>query len=160
HDDIHALGHWGARFPADKEISFHPSRVLMPDSSGVPLMVDLAAMRDAVRDRGDDPAGVNPLIPVELVIDHSANVRYSGGADSLEKNLREEYRQESERYSFLKWAQASFRNFRLVPPAMGIVHQVNVEHLARVVMSSPDADTVVAYPDTVVGMDSHTPMVN
>lgn len=159
-DDIAAVAHWPETRTSDREISFYPARVIMPDSSGVPLIADLAAMRDAVRSAGGNPDEINPLIPVDLVIDHSAAVDFAGRPDALARNLELEYARERERYTFLKWAQNSFRNLRVVPPAMGIVHQVNLEYLARAVWTSHVGETCIAYPDTLVGMDSHTPMVN
>jgi aconitate hydratase len=144
---------------SDTEIPFYPARVLMQDFTGVPAVVDLAAMRDAVAAVGQDPQKINPLVPVDLVIDHSVQVDYSGSAGALAKNVDKEYQRNQERYTFLKWAQKAFRNFRVVPPNSGIIHQVNLEHLARVVMESPDEPGLL-HPDTVVGTDSHTTMIN
>lgn len=158
--DAGAFARWAERQTSSEEIGFHPARVLMPDSSGVPLVVDLAAMRDATKRAGGDAKSVNPLIPVDIVIDHSVAVDHAGTPEAFKKNLDLEYARNAERYSLLKWAQHSFSNFRVVPPAMGIVHQVNVEHLARVVWTSEGHKTSVVYPDTLVGMDSHTTMVN
>ena len=141
----------------EREISYRPGRVLMQDFTGVPAVVDLAAMRDAVAKAGGDISAINPLVPVDLVIDHSVSVDYFGHADSLAKNVALEYRRNGERYAFLKWAQKAFDNFRAVPPGAGICHQVNLEHLAPVVMIGADG---TLYPDTVVGTDSHTTMIN
>jgi len=141
------------------EIPFYPARVLMQDFTGVPAVVDLAAMRDAVAAVGQDPQKINPLVPVDLVVDHSVQIDFSGSAGALAKNVDKEYERNQERYTFLKWAQKAFRNFRVVPPNSGIIHQVNLEHLARVVMESPDEPGLL-HPDTVVGTDSHTTMIN
>ncbi len=162
--DIEALAKW-AQTPTRhgeaagddaREIAFTPERVLMQDLTGVPAVVDLAAMRDAIISLGGDPAKINPLVPVELVIDHSVIVEFSGTPASFEENVDIEYERNVERYTFLKWAQSSFKEFRVVPPGMGICHQVNLEHLSRVVFEHEG----VAYLDTVVGTDSHTTMVN
>ncbi|MBU6233644.1 MAG: aconitate hydratase AcnA, partial [Acidobacteria bacterium] len=162
--DIEALARWAetperhgeAAGDDAKEIAFTPERVLMQDLTGVPAVVDLAAMRDAIIALGGDPQKINPLVPVELVIDHSVILEKTGTASSYEENVAIEYERNRERYEFLKWAQSSFKNFRVVPPGMGICHQVNLEHLARVVFSTDG----VAYLDTVVGTDSHTTMIN
>src|SRR6187399_882136 len=156
-DDIKALagGHH-----KDKEISFMPARVLLQDFTGVPCVVDLAAMRDGIAELGGDPQRVNPLQPVELVIDHSVQVDHFGRSDSLKLNADLEYHRNRERYVFLRWGQKAFRNFRVVPPETGIVHQVNIEYLARVVCRDSIGGRRVAYPDTVFGTDSHTTMVN
>jgi aconitate hydratase len=143
----------------DAEIPFYPARVLMQDFTGVPAVVDLAAMRDAVAAVGQDPQKINPLVPVDLVVDHSVQIDHFGSAGALAKNVDKEYERNQERYTFLKWAQKAFRNFRVVPPNSGIIHQVNLEHLARVVMESPDEPGLL-HPDTVVGTDSHTTMIN
>jgi aconitate hydratase len=143
----------------DAEVAFYPARVLMQDFTGVPAVVDLAAMRDAVAAAGQDPQKINPLVPVDLVVDHSVQVDFYGNAGALAKNVDKEYERNQERYTFLKWAQKAFRNFRVVPPNSGICHQVNLEHLARVVMESPDEPGLL-HPDTVVGTDSHTTMIN
>src|SRR5512137_2593145 len=153
---------------SEREIAFRPARVLMQDFTGVPAVVDLAAMRDAMKMLGGDPKKINPLVPVDLVIDHSVAVTFFGNNTAFKKNVDEEYRQNQERYKFLKWAQRSFDNFSVVPPGTGICHQVNLEYLSRVVWSRKDKVKVdgkpatmdVAYPDTVVGTDSHTTMVN
>ncbi len=156
HRDIEALAKWDAKKEPDTEISFTPARVIMQDFTGVPAVVDLAAMRDAVTKLGGDAKKINPLSPAELVIDHSVQVDHYGTADSLAKNNRIEFERNRERYEFLRWGQKAFNNFAVVPPNTGIVHQVNIEHLARVVFDNNG----VAYPDTLVGTDSHTTMVN
>ncbi|HTM33601.1 MAG TPA: aconitate hydratase AcnA [Vicinamibacterales bacterium] len=158
--DIRTLAAWDPRIPGEKEISFMPARVLLQDFTGVPCVVDLAAMRDGIVALGGDPDKVNPLQPVELVIDHSVQVDHFGTADALALNADLEYHRNRERYVFLRWGQTAFRNFRVVPPETGIVHQVNIEYLARVVCRDEQDGTVVAYPDTVFGTDSHTTMVN
>ena len=162
--DIEALARWGenpsrhgeAAGEDAKEIAFTPERVLMQDLTGVPAVVDLASMRDAIIALGGDPNKINPLVPVELVIDHSVILERSGTSESFDENVVIEYERNIERYTFLKWAQSSFEKFRVVPPGMGICHQVNLEHLARVVFEQDG----VAYLDTLVGTDSHTTMVN
>ncbi|MEO6965845.1 MAG: aconitate hydratase AcnA [Acidobacteriaceae bacterium] len=161
-DDIQFLAKWDAKAEPSREIAYMPARVLMQDFTGVPAIVDLAAMRDAMRALGGDPEKINPLQPAELVIDHSVQVDQYGTGDSYSTNVAMEYRRNVERYAFLKWGQTGFRNFSVVPPGMGICHQVNLEYLARVVFTAtPDAKGVVqAYPDTLVGTDSHTTMVN
>ncbi len=155
-DHIRALGEWDAKAEPSVEIQFTPARVLMQDFTGVPCIVDLATMREAVRDLGGDASKVNPLAPAELVIDHSVIADIFGREDAFERNVEFEYGRNKERYQFLRWGQTAFNEFKVVPPGTGIVHQVNIEHLARVVM---DRDGT-AYPDTVVGTDSHTTMVN
>ncbi|MEZ5287227.1 MAG: aconitate hydratase AcnA [Vicinamibacterales bacterium] len=159
-DDVRALAGWNAAAPVQKEISFMPARVLLQDFTGVPCVVDLAAMRDGIVALGGDPDKVNPLQPVELVIDHSVQVDHFGTSHALELNADLEYQRNRERYTFLRWGQTAFRNFRVVPPETGIVHQVNIEYLARVVCRDEQGGQVVAYPDTVFGTDSHTTMVN
>ncbi|HEX2670578.1 MAG TPA: aconitate hydratase AcnA, partial [Polyangiaceae bacterium] len=154
--DIEALAGWDPKAVPDTEIAFHPARVVLQDFTGVPAVVDLAAMRDAMAKMGGDPAKINPLFPSELVIDHSVQVDYYGAKDSLLKNTKREYERNEERYVLLRWAQTAFNNFQVVPPSTGIVHQVNLEYLARVIF---DKDGV-AYPDTIVGTDSHTTMIN
>jgi aconitate hydratase len=154
--DIRALGGWDAIAEPSVEIQFTPARVLMQDFTGVPCVVDLATMREAVRDLGGDPTKVNPLAPAELVIDHSVIADVFGRPDAFERNVEFEYGRNKERYQFLRWGQSAFNEFKVVPPGTGIVHQVNIEHLARVIMPRDG----VAYPDTVVGTDSHTTMVN
>jgi aconitate hydratase len=155
-DHIRALATWEATAQPSQEIQFTPARVIMQDFTGVPCVVDLATMREAVRDLGGDPAKINPLAPAEMVIDHSVIVDVFGRPDAFERNVEFEYGRNKERYQFLKWGQQGFDNFRVVPPGTGIVHQVNIEHLARVVF---DRDGT-AYPDTCVGTDSHTTMEN
>jgi aconitate hydratase len=158
--DIRALAQWNATANLEQEISFMPARVLLQDFTGVPCVVDLAAMRDAVIGLGGNPDRVNPLQPVELVIDHSVQVDYFGRADAFALNAALEFSRNRERYAFLRWGQRAFDNLAVVPPDTGIVHQVNIEHLARVVCSSTADGTTLAYPDTLVGTDSHTTMVN
>ncbi len=158
--DIRALAEWKATANVEKEISFMPARVLLQDFTGVPCVVDLAAMRDAMIALGGNPDRVNPLQPVELVIDHSVQVDYFGRADAFALNAELEFSRNRERYGFLKWGQRAFNNLSVVPPDTGIVHQVNIEYLARVVFSDSSDGTTVAYPDTLVGTDSHTTMVN
>ncbi|MBI3402307.1 MAG: aconitate hydratase AcnA [Acidobacteria bacterium] len=158
--DIEALATWDVKSTAQREISFMPARVLLQDFTGVPCVVDLAAMRDGIVRLGGDPNKVNPLQPVELVIDHSVQVDYFGQANAFQLNAELEFARNKERYAFLRWGQNAFRNFRVVPPDTGIVHQVNLEYLARVVMTSESPDGTLAYPDTLVGTDSHTTMVN
>ena len=158
--DIEALATWDVTSSAAREISFMPARVLLQDFTGVPCVVDLAAMRDGIVRLGGNPDRVNPLQPVELVIDHSVQVDYFGRADAFDLNAELEFSRNKERYSFLRWGQNAFRNFRVVPPDTGIVHQVNLEYLARVVMTADDEQGTVAFPDTLVGTDSHTTMVN
>ncbi len=161
-NDIRSVADWLVnKGKADREIAYRPARVLMQDFTGVPAVVDLAALRDAMKNLGGDPEKINPLVPVDLVIDHSVVVDYFGTASSLSQNVAREYEQNGERYNFLKWGQNAFDNFRVVPPGTGICHQVNLEYLAQTVWTKAEADgTVVAYPDTCVGTDSHTTMVN
>ncbi|MED6333843.1 MAG: aconitate hydratase AcnA [Planctomycetota bacterium] len=159
--DIEALASWDPATAPEREIAFTPGRVLLQDFTGVPAVVDLAAMRDAVASMGGDPRTINPLQPVELVIDHSVQVDRFGSSSAREENARIEYERNSERYTFLRWGQAALANFKVVPPETGIVHQVNLEYLARVVMDAPSAgDAPLAFPDTLVGTDSHTTMIN
>ncbi len=159
-DNLNAVCNWQRNYDAPVEIPYHPARVLMQDFTGVPAVVDLAAMRDAVKDLGGDPSRINPLVPVELVIDHSIQVDYSGTTQSLQKNVEKEYERNNERYTLLKWAQKNFDNFDVVPPNSGICHQVNLEYLGRVVITDDNGKEPLAYPDTLVGLDSHTPMIN
>jgi aconitate hydratase len=159
-DDIRALASWDPARSVQKEISFMPARVLLQDFTGVPCVVDLAAMRDGVVSLGGRPEQINPLQPVELVIDHSVQVDHFGTASALHLNAELEYQRNRERYVFLRWGQTAFKNFRVVPPETGIVHQVNIEYLARVVYRETSGGHTVAYPDTVFGTDSHTTMVN
>ena len=158
--ELRAIAGWQKSYSTPVEIPFHPARVLMQDFTGVPAVVDLAAMRDAMKELGHDPRKINPLVPVELIVDHSVQVDYYGTADSLEKNVAMEYQRNTERYRLLKWAQKNFDNFKVVPPNSGICHQVNLEHLGRVVIGDETADGLIAYPDTLVGTDSHTTMIN
>ncbi|MCO5100239.1 MAG: aconitate hydratase [Burkholderiaceae bacterium] len=159
-DDIRALAGWNPAAEPDTEIRFTPARVVLQDFTGVPAVVDLAAMRDAMRALGGDAARVDPLAPVELVIDHSVIVDVFGTPQAFERNIEIEYQRNHERYQFLRWGQGAFGNFRVVPPDTGIVHQVNLEYLARVVFTDERDGRRIAYPDTCVGTDSHTPMVN
>ena len=156
--DIEALAGWDAQAQPSREIAFSPARVLMQDFTGVPAVVDLAAMRDAMADMGGDPARINPLTPAELVIDHSVQVDAFGTRDAFRVNAEREFERNRERYAFLRWGQGAFRHFSVVPPDTGIVHQVNLEYLARVVFENDG--TGQAYPDTLVGTDSHTTMIN
>ena len=159
-DDIRALGDWVANPPDAQEIAYRPARVLMQDFTGVPGVADLAAMRSAVVDAGHDPSVINPLSPVDLVIDHSVMVDNFGTADAFDRNVAIEMERNRERYRFLRWGQSAFDNFRVVPPGTGICHQVNLEYLAKVVWTKTTNGEVLAYPDTLVGTDSHTTMVN
>src|SRR5580700_3899596 len=167
-EDILACAQWLKTKTSDREIAFRPARVLMQDFTGVPAVVDLAAMRDAMKHLGGDAKRINPLVPVDLVIDHSVAITFFGDNAAFKKNVEEEYKQNEERYRFLKWAQGSFEDFRVVPPGTGICHQVNLEYLAQTVFTAKGAVTVegktvsgeLAYPDTLVGTDSHTTMVN
>jgi aconitate hydratase len=158
--DVEAIAGWDAKAEPSVEIPFQPARVLMQDFTGVPAVVDLAAMRDAMDEIGGDPSAINPLVDVDLVIDHSVQVDAFGNAGAFAVNAERDFERNRERYSFLKWGQGSFDNFRVVPPATGICHQVNLEHLAQVVYSRDTNGTLGAYPDTLVGTDSHTTMVN
>ena len=159
-DHIKALANWNPAAEPDTEIQFTPARVVMQDFTGVPCIVDLATMREAIVDLGGDPSKVNPLAPAELVIDHSVIADVFGTKDSFEQNTDIEYERNQERYRFLRWGQTAFDEFKVVPPGTGIVHQVNIEYLARVVMTRTVGGVLRAYPDTVVGTDSHTTMVN
>ena len=156
--DIEALARWDAKAEPSDEIAFMPARVLMQDFTGVPAVVDLAAMRDAMRDMKDDPKKINPLVPAELVIDHSVQVDVFGSPQAFARNAELEFERNRERYAFLRWGQGAFANLKVVPPDTGIVHQVNLEYLARVVFT--DEERGLAYPDTLVGTDSHTTMIN
>ena len=158
--DIEALANWNPNVKSEKEIAFMPARVLMQDLTGVPAVVDLAAMREAMKRLGGDPKKINPLAPVDLVIDHSVQVDFYGSADALHKNSEIEFKRNVERYAFLRWGQTAFDNFRLIPPDTGICHQVNLEYLAPVVFRAQKDGAHFAYPDTVVGTDSHTTMIN
>ncbi|MFS8479129.1 MAG: aconitase family protein, partial [Micromonosporaceae bacterium] len=155
-DQISALGSWDPAAEPSVEIQFTPARVLMQDFTGVPCVVDLATMREAIKELGGDPKKVNPLAPAELVIDHSVIADLFGRPDAFARNVELEYQRNKERYQFLRWGQNAFNEFKVVPPGTGIVHQVNIEYLARVVFARGG----MAYPDTVVGTDSHTTMVN
>jgi aconitate hydratase len=162
--DVRSLATWNAAKPAETEIPFKPARVVLQDFTGVPCVVDLAAMRAAMKRLGGDPRKINPLVPVDLVIDHSVQVDFFGSSDSLAKNVDIEFERNAERYAFLRWGQQAFQNFRVVPPAIGIVHQVNLEYLAGCVFLRDDpagkGGLKVAVPDTLVGTDSHTTMIN
>ena len=158
--DIKALDQWAVDRRSDHEIAYHPARVVMQDFTGVPAVVDLAAMREAMGVLGGDPKRINPQVPVDLVIDHSVQVEYFGDEDSFKKNVEIEYQRNMERYRFLKWGQTAFDNFRVVPPGTGIIHQVNLEYLAKVVWTRENSGETWAYPDTCVGTDSHTTMIN
>jgi len=158
--DAEALAGWRPGAGPGREIPFFPARVLLQDFTGVPVIVDLASMRDAAAGLGRDPAAINPAIPVDLVIDHSVQVDCAGAPDALERNVRAEYERNRERYSFIRWGQTAFRNLRVVPPSTGIVHQINLEHLATVVERQTRRGELTAFPDTVLGTDSHTTMVN
>ncbi|MGK0374419.1 MAG: aconitate hydratase, partial [Arenicella sp.] len=158
--DIELVATWNPQDEPANEISFTPSRVLLQDFTGVPSVVDLAAMRDAISDLGGDPSQINPLSPVDLVIDHSVQVDRFASKDALEFNSQREFERNKERYEFLKWGQSAFQNFSVVPPATGIVHQVNLEYLAKVVSAKEVAGKHFIYPDTLVGTDSHTTMIN
>ena len=160
-DDLQALAAWiENKGSVEHEISFRPARVLMQDFTGVPAVVDLAAMRDAMTHLGANPEKINPLNPVDLVIDHSVMVDYFGTAKAFGENVEREYERNMERYRFLRWGSSACNNFRVVPPGTGICHQVNLEYLAQTVWVNEDAGHAVAYPDTVVGTDSHTTMIN
>ena len=159
-DDIDFLAKWDPKAEPSREIAYMPARVLMQDFTGVPAIVDLAAMRDAMKELGGDPEKINPLQPAELVIDHSVQVDEYGTSNSYSLNAMLEFQRNRERYAFLKWGQSTFHNFSAVPPGMGICHQVNLEHLARVVFTLDAEGKTVAYPDTLVGTDSHTTMIN
>jgi aconitate hydratase len=159
-DDIAALAHWPNPIALGREVTFYPFRVLMPDSSGIPLLIDLASLRDAMVARGLDPRRVNPVVPTDLVIDHSVRVDFAGTPDAFSRNLDAELERNRERFGVVRWAMAQFQNLRVVPPGNGIVHQINIEHLAQVVACAEREGRRLAFPDSLVGMDSHTPMVN
>ena len=159
--DAQAIDNWSVTKTSNHEIAYNPTRIILQDFTGVPAVVDLAAMRDAMSVLGKNPQQINPQIPVDLVIDHSVNVEYFGSKEALEKNVDIEYQKNDERYRFLKWGQKAFGNFRVVPPGTGIVHQINLEYLAKVVWTHQDPDgQLLAYPDSCVGTDSHTTMIN
>ena len=157
---VDALVNWDPKAEPDTEIQFSPARVIMQDFTGVPCIVDLATMREAVEELGGDPQKINPLAPAEMVIDHSVVIDVSGSPDAAERNVEFEYQRNGERYQFLRWGQTAFDNFRVVPPGTGIVHQVNIEYLARTIMAKEVDGELLAYPDSCVGTDSHTTMVN
>ncbi|MBI5169748.1 MAG: aconitate hydratase, partial [Candidatus Eisenbacteria bacterium] len=159
-DDVKRLAAWEPVSAEPVELPFKPARVILQDFTGVPCVVDLAAMRDAVKRMGADPKKINPLVPVDLVIDHSVQVDVFGNVTALERNAEIEFERNKERYEFLRWGQKAFSNFRVVPPATGIVHQVNLEYLAGCVLTSDVNGEKVAYPDSLVGTDSHTTMIN
>ena len=160
-DDLQAMVDWQKQRTISREIQYRPARVLMQDFTGVPAVVDLAAMRDAMSNLGGDPQRINPLVPVHLVIDHSVMVDEFGNPKAFGKNVELEYHRNGERYQFLKWGAQAFDNFQVVPPGTGICHQVNLEHVAQCVWTGEDQHgETVAYPDTLVGTDSHTTMVN
>ncbi|GAP55116.1 aconitate hydratase [Arthrobacter sp. Hiyo6] len=159
-DHVRALAGWDPNAEPDTEIQFTPARVIMQDFTGVPCVVDLATMREAVKELGGDPKRVNPLAPAEMVIDHSVQIDAFGNSGALERNMEIEYQRNGERYQFLRWGQTAFDDFKVVPPGTGIVHQVNIEYLARTVMTREVDGALRAYPDTCVGTDSHTTMVN
>jgi aconitate hydratase len=159
-DDIKACAEWLKTKSSSHEISYRPARVLMQDFTGVPAVVDLAAMRDATAKLGADPQKINPQVPVDLVIDHSVMVDFFGTGQAFTKNVEREYERNGERYEFLRWGQEAFDNFRVVPPGTGICHQVNLEYLAQTVWTKEEDGETIAYPDTLVGTDSHTTMVN
>ena len=159
-EHVNALVNWDPSVEPDTEIQFTPARVIMQDFTGVPCVVDLATMREAVAELGGDPKRINPLAPAELVIDHSVQIDVAGSADAFERNVEFEYNRNGERYQFLRWGQTAFDDFKVVPPGTGIVHQVNIEYLARTIMAREVNGEVQAYPDSCVGTDSHTTMVN
>src|SRR5215471_10474888 len=158
--DVKNLAAWNAEKPAELEIPFKPARVVLQDFTGVPCVVDLAAMRSAMKRLGGEPRKINPLVPVDLVIDHSVQVDYYGAANALDLNVDLEFSRNRERYEFLRWGQKALANFRVVPPNIGIVHQVNLEFLAKVAFLRKIEGENVALPDTLVGTDSHTTMIN
>src|SRR5436190_21047955 len=169
--DVEALANWNAQSPANEEIPFVVARIVLQDFTGVPLVVDLAAMRSAVQRLGRDPNIIEPLVPVDLVVDHSVQVDFFGSPRALELNLDMEFKRNRERYQFLKWGQQAFKTFQLIPPGIGIVHQVNLEDLAKGVLSTASVplanpknatatDALLYFPDTLVGTDSHTTMIN
>jgi aconitate hydratase len=159
-EDVRRLAAWNAAAPGESEVPFRPARVILQDFTGVPCVADLAAMRDAVRRLGGDPSRINPLVPVDLVIDHSVQVDAFGTPDAMARNVALEFERNQERYAFLRWGQQAFRSFRVVPPATGIIHQVNLERLAQGVNTRDESGLRTAFPDTVVGTDSHTTMIN
>src|ERR1700716_2707300 len=158
--DVTTLARWNAKHPAEEEIPFVVARIVLQDFTGVPLLVDLAAMRGAVAHVGQDPKIIEPLVPVDLVVDHSVQVDFAGIPEAIELNLEHEFKRNRERYEFLKWGQQAFKTFGVVPPGIGIVHQVNLEYLAKGVLSTKTERGEFFYPDTLVGTDSHTTMIN
>ncbi len=158
--DVKNLAGWSPKLAEPTEIPFKPARVILQDFTGVPAVVDLAAMRSAMSKLGGDPAKINPTVPVDLVIDHSVQVDHFGTGNALDLNNKLEFYRNMERYEFLRWGQKAFKNFQIVPPATGIVHQVNLEFLAKGVWVGQEDGTPTAYPDTLVGTDSHTTMIN
>src|SRR5436305_7437334 len=162
--DVETLARWNAKSPANEEIPFVVARIVHQDFTGVPLVVDLAAMRSAVKELGGDPKIIEPLVPVDLVVDHSVQVDFAGSAEALRLNMEMEFKRNRERYQFLKWGQQAFKTFGLVPPGIGIVHQVNLEYLAKGVLSQKseirNQKSEIFYLDTLVGTDSHTTMIN
>ncbi|MCB1227965.1 MAG: aconitate hydratase, partial [Verrucomicrobiales bacterium] len=154
--DVKNLANWNAKNPGDYEIPFTVARIVLQDFTGVPLLVDLAAMRSAVHGMGKNATMIEPLVPVDLVVDHSVQVDFAGTQEALNRNLELEFRRNKERYQFLKWGEQAFDTFKVVPPGIGIVHQVNLEYLAKGVLEKDG----VFYPDTLVGTDSHTTMIN
>jgi aconitate hydratase len=159
-DDVGNLAAWNAKSPNPVELPFKPARVIMQDFTGVPAVVDLAALRSAMARLGGDPQKINPVVPVDLVIDHSVQVDVAGSTIALLRNAEIEFDRNRERYEFLRWGQQAFDNFRVVPPASGIVHQVNLEYIAKGVQTRSEEGGVVAFPDSLVGTDSHTTMIN
>src|ERR1700737_4094785 len=162
--DVETLAKWNAKRPANEEIPFVVARIVLQDFTGVPLVVDLAAMRSAVQRLGGDPKIIEPLVPVDLVVDHSVQVDFFGSAEALQLNLGMEFKRNRERYQFLKWGQQAFKTFQLIPPGIGIVHQVNLEYLAKGVLSQRSEvrgqKSEIFYPDTLGGTDSHTTIIN
>src|SRR6202011_5845430 len=158
--EIEAMARWNPAAPEEGEFPFYPARVLLQDFTGVPAAVDLAAMRSAMARLGGDPKRINPLVPADLVIDHSVQVDSFGSSNSFALNVEREYERNQERYALLRWTQLAFENFRVVPPGRGIVHQINLEYLASVVHKRADNGTTLVYPDSLVGTDSHTTMVS
>src|ERR1700719_1919938 len=158
--DVQALAAWNAKAPAQEEIPFVVARIVLQDFTGVPLLVDLAAMRSAVAKLGKNPKIIEPLVPVDLVVDHSVQVDFAGSAEAMHKNLELEFTRNRERYQFLKWGMQAFDTFKVVPPGIGIVHQVNLEYLAKGVLACTSERGEVFSPDTLVGTDSHTTMIN
>ena len=159
-DDVVAAANWSPHQAEAREINFTPARVILQDFTGVPSVVDLAAMREAISALGGDPDRINPLQPADLIIDHSVQVDVYGTSDAFAINAQREFARNQERYAFLRWGQMSFDNFSIVPPDTGIVHQVNLEYLGRVVFADTRDGALVAYPDSLVGTDSHTTMIN